>query len=123
MKKDKAQLAKQARFKRRKARTRANIEGRMPRMRMSIHRSLKHISVQVIDDAKHHTVLAVTEKELSAMDKKKNKTERAALVGALLAKKVQEKKITDLVFDRSGYRYQGRVKALADAAREAGLQF
>ncbi|MGB0757781.1 MAG: 50S ribosomal protein L18 [Patescibacteria group bacterium] len=113
----------QARFKRRKARTKHQIVSTQGLPRLSVHRSLRHISAQIIDDTKHVTVVAVSEHELSDADKKKNKTERAQLLGALIGKKAQEKKIEKVVFDRSGYRYHGRVKAFADAAREAGLTF
>ena len=113
----------QERFARRQSRTRSSITVSSEKKRLSIHRSLRYMSAQIIDDAAGVTLVAVTEKELSDADKKKNKTERAQLTGALLAKKAVEKGITHVVFDRSGYKYHGRVKAFADAAREAGLTF
>lgn len=121
---NKEQQINTQRFFRRKARTKQHIiTGRTARPRLSVYRSLKHVSAQIIDDMKGITLIAATEHELSTADQKKPKTERAQLIGALVAKKALEKNITQVVFDRSGYQYHGRVKAVADAAREAGLQF
>ena len=80
-----------------------------------------HISAQIIDDSKHHTIVAAT----SVGDKKATgtMTERAVYVGEQLAKKAKAKKVTKVVFDRNGRKYHGRIKALADAARQNGLEF
>ena len=84
-------------------------------------RSLKHISAQIIDDAKAITLTAVSSVKLSKV--KQSKLEQARLVGAKLAGLALKKKITSVVFDRGSYQYHGRVKALAEAARKAGLKF
>ncbi len=119
----KEQLKNQQRFTRRKARTKFAITGRSSRPRLSVFRSLKHTSAQIIDDVNGKTLVSATENDLTDADKKLKKTERAAKVGAIIAKRAQEKKINEVFFDRSGYKYHGRIKALADAAREGGLQF
>jgi len=119
----KQHLNSNQRFVRRKSRTKFGIKSRDSKPRLSVFRSLKYISAQIIDDIKGVTLVAATEHELSAADKKLTKVERAEKIGAIIAKKAQEKKISQVAFDRSGYRYHGRVKALADAARISGLQF
>jgi large subunit ribosomal protein L18 len=92
---------------------------------MCVFRSLKHIYVQVIDDTQQHTLVSAStvDPEVSAEAADKPKRDQAAVVGEVLARRAQEAGIEQVVFDRGGYRYHGRVKALADAAREAGLQF
>ena len=94
------------------------------RFRLSISRSAKNISAQIIDDMKKVTLLSASsvEKDLKSQEKI-NKTELSKLVAQKLAKKAQEKKITKIYFDRGSYKYHGRVKALAEAARSAGLKF
>lgn len=104
---------------RRRARIRARIRGTGDRPRLAVFRGLRHISAQLIDDAKGHTLLAATDAE--AGNAGKTGKERAAAVGALIGKKAVEKKITRAVFDRRGYKYHGQVQALAEAARKAGL--
>ncbi|WP_309570119.1 50S ribosomal protein L18 [Deinococcus sp.] len=99
---------------RRKVRTAAG-----ERLRLSVYRSSKHIYAQIIDDSKGITVAAAT----SAAVKSGNKTDTAAAVGKALAAVALEKGVKQVVFDRGSYRYHGRVKALADAAREGGLDF
>jgi large subunit ribosomal protein L18 len=89
--------------------------------RLSVHRSTKHISVQVIDDAKGVTVAAASSLEKDFKGGKKS--EEASSVGKLIAERAKKAGVTDVVFDRGGYIYHGRVKALADAAREGGLKF
>jgi len=116
----KNQRIKKDRQNRRIARSRAKIFGTSARPRLAIFRSLKHISAQLIDDEKSQTLVSVHDREVSAT---KNKTDKAVLVGELIAKKATDKKIMTCVFDRRGYKYHGRVKALADKARETGLQF
>ena len=104
----------------RAARVRAKISGTAERPRLTVTVSNKHISAQLIDDVNGATIAAATTvgaKQTGTM------TELAAFVGADIAKKAKKKKITAVVFDRGGYLYHGRVKALADAARENGLEF
>ena len=100
-------------------RIRGKISGTAERPRMSVFRSNKGIYVQVIDDLAGVTLAAASSKGLEGG----TKTEVAAKVGKEIAKKAQEKGITEVVFDRNGYLYHGRVKSLADAAREGGLKF
>jgi len=92
--------------------------------RIAVYRSNKQIYVQVVDDQNRATILSASskEKEVAAVTGIK-KTEQARLVGKLLATKCKDKGIDKVVFDRSGYKYHGRVKSLADAAREGGLKF
>jgi len=104
---------------RRKRRIRARISGTADRPRMSVHRSLNQMTVQLINDASGATLTAASTKEAKA----KPNLEGAKKLGALIAKKAQKAKITSVVFDRNAYAYHGRVKALADAAREGGLTF
>lgn len=101
-------------------RIRARITGTASRPRLVVFRSLKKNYAQLIDDAKGHVLLSASD---HSFVKTGNKSERAKKVGAELAKKALEKGITACVFDRSGYQYHGRVKALAEGAREAGLKF
>jgi large subunit ribosomal protein L18 len=89
--------------------------------RLSVTRSTKHISVQVIDDAKGVTVAAASSLEKDFKGGKK--TDEASTVGKLIAERAKKAGVTDVVFDRGGYLFHGRVKALADAAREGGLKF
>lgn len=104
-------------------RVRARIEGVDTCPRLALFRGLKSVSAQLIDDVHGITLCSVTERELSAAEKKGTKTKRAECAGALLAKKAKEKKIVSVVFDRRGNKYHGRVKAFADAARQGGLEF
>lgn len=110
---------------RRHYRVRGKVEGSTSRPRLNVFRSLNHIYAQVIDDAQGHTLVAAStlDAEVKAAVNGKKKAEEAKLVGALVAKRAKEGGITEVVFDRGGYRYQGRVKALAEGAREAGLKF
>jgi large subunit ribosomal protein L18 len=98
--------------------------GTSERPRLSVFRSLNNIYAQIIDDTQRHTLVAASsvDSELRQSGKKK-KTEGARTVGLLIAKKASEKGITRVVFDRGGYKYHGRVKNLAEAAREGGLSF
>ncbi|MGA1976333.1 MAG: 50S ribosomal protein L18 [Bacteroidales bacterium] len=92
--------------------------------RVAVFRSNKQIYVQVVDDIKRVTLLSASSREKEVADKTGiKKTEQAKLVGKLLATRCKEKGIESVVFDRSGYKYHGRVKSLADAAREGGLKF
>src|SRR5215510_1101381 len=110
---------------RRKLRIRTKISGTPERPRLSVFRSSKHIYAQVVDDVKGTTLAAAStlSRDLKGTLSEDDKTAAAKKVGALIAKICLEKKIDKVVFDRNGYLYHGRVKALAEAAREAGLQF
>lgn len=120
-----ATFIKQARRVRRSFHVRGKIRRTTALPRLCVSRSLKHISAQIIDDAQGKTLAHVTTtaKDLSATLKGKTKTERAAAVGAEIARKAKEAGVERVVFDRGFARYHGRVKALADAARESGLKF
>lgn len=117
-------LSRQDRRLRIKMRLRKRISGTPEKPRMSVYRSNKQISVQVIDDVNGVTLASATSRVKEIAEQAKiTKTEQARLVGKLAAKAALEKGITTVVFDRNGYLYHGRVKALADAAREGGLKF
>jgi large subunit ribosomal protein L18 len=117
-------LTKLERRTRIRMRIRKNISGTAQKPRLAVFRSNKQIYAQVIDDLNGVTLLSAgsKEKEIAAKTGIK-KIEQAAHVGKLLAAKCKEKGIENVVFDRSGYKYHGRVKSLADAAREGGLKF
>jgi large subunit ribosomal protein L18 len=112
----------QIRFKRKK-RIRARVEGTPERPRLSVFRSNQHIYVQLVDDIKGHTLVAASTGEEELKAKYGGSVEGAKTIGTLVAKRALAKNISKVVFDRSGYLYHGRIKALADAAREAGLKF
>jgi ribosomal protein L18, bacterial type len=104
----------------RAARVRAKISGTAERPRLTVTISNTHISAQLIDDVKQHTIAAATtvgSKHTGTM------TEKAAIIGAEIAKKAKKAKITAIVFDRNGRKYAGRLASLADAARKEGLEF
>ncbi len=103
---------------RRHLRIRKRVMGTAERPRLVIFRSLKHIYAQLVDDVSQRTLLTVGDGELTG-----KKAEKAGTVGKQLAEAAKEKGIAKVVFDRAGYRYHGRVKALADGAREGGLEF
>lgn len=111
--------------KKRHLRVRKKVFGTPERPRLNVFRSNKHIYAQIIDDLKGHTLVAAStlDKELRDQIENGGNVEAAAKVGALVAKRALEKGITKVVFDRGGYKYHGRVKALAEAVREAGLEF
>ena len=106
-------------------RVRNHIAGTAARPRLNVYRSLNHIYAQVIDDNASHTLAAAStlDAELSAQLEGKSKSEAAELVGELVAKRAIEKGVKQVVFDRGGYLYTGRVQKLADGARKAGLEF
>ncbi|MEX1362006.1 MAG: 50S ribosomal protein L18, partial [Nannocystaceae bacterium] len=110
---------------RRKKRIRKTVVGTAERPRLTVFRSSKHIYAQVIDDASSSSLASASTltKALAGDLADKSKAEAAAVVGSALAKACQDKGITKVVFDRNGYAYHGRVSALANAAREAGLEF
>ncbi|MDY0200447.1 MAG: 50S ribosomal protein L18 [Bacteroidales bacterium] len=117
-------LTKQERRLKIKMRIRKRIFGTPEKPRLSVYRSNKQISVQVIDDLNGVTLVSATSRVKEIAEKAKiTKTEQASLVGKLVAEKATEKGVTSVVFDRNGFLYHGRVKALADAAREGGLKF
>jgi len=119
------QINRNEKRKKRHMRARQKLTGTPERPRLNVYRSLDHIYAQVIDDTVGNTIVSAStlDKELKdKLDKTSNK-EAAKLVGKLVAKRAQEKGIKEVVFDRGGYIYHGRVKELADAAREAGLKF
>lgn len=110
---------------RRHSRIRKKVSGTTDRPRLSVHRSLNHIYAQIIDDSHSSTLVAAStlDKDLKSETGHKGNVTMAKKVGELVAKKAVSKGIKKVVFDRSGYLYHGRVKALADGAREAGLEF
>jgi large subunit ribosomal protein L18 len=105
---------------RRHIRVRAKINGTSKRPRLSVFRSNKGIFLQIIDDSKGVTIVSVSAKEIKA---DKINIETGKKLGELVAKKAQEKKISEVVFDRGGYKYHGKIKAIADGARKGGLKF
>ena len=111
--------------KRRHRRIRTKISGTENRPRLNISRSLKHIYVQVIDDVAGHTLLSAStiDGNLAKVLEGKNKREQSTIVGKTVAERALDAGISEVVFDRGGYLYHGRVKALAEGAREAGLKF
>ena len=111
--------------KKRHIRLRKKVVGTQKRLRLSVYRSLNHIYAQIIDDMKGGTLVSASSLDSPVKELKQHKGNIATAkeVGGLLARRAQEKGIKKIVFDRGGYLYHGRVKALADAAREAGLEF
>ncbi len=106
---------------RRHTRVREKIRGSAARPRLAIYRSLTHIYGQLVDDDRGRTLVAAS--SLHVKDAKGNKSERAKAVGELLGQRAKAAGITEVVFDRGGYQYHGRVKALADAVRAVGVKF
>jgi large subunit ribosomal protein L18 len=109
----------------RHVRVRAKIEGSEARPRLSVFRSLSHIYAQVIDDSAGNTIAAAStlEAEIKGQLEGKKKSEEAKVIGTVVAQRAISKGVKQVVFDRGGFKYQGRVKALAEGAREAGLKF
>eukprot|EP01156_Anaeramoeba_ignava_P006774 Anaeramoba_ignava/a349523_12.p5 GENE.a349523_12~~a349523_12.p5 ORF type:complete len:124 (-),score=15.56 a349523_12:185-556(-) len=111
---------------RRRKQIRKKIFGTTEKPRLAIFRSLNHIYAQIIDDATQKSILTVSDlsKEVRAeLNEKSTKTDKSKIVGKIVAQKALENDIKTVVFDRGGYRYHGRVKTLAESAREAGLKF
>ncbi len=110
---------------RRRAHVRKRIVGTPERPRLNVFRSLHHIYAQVIDDSRGHTIASAStiDKEVRGQIVGMSKTEQAQVVGRVVAERALAKGVKKVVFDRAGYKYHGRVKALAEAAREAGLEF
>lgn len=119
-----AESAKESRVRRHK-RTRKKVSGSPDRLRLSVFRSLNHIYAQIIDDSRGHTIVTASslDKEFKNEKSHKGNIKTAKMVGALIAKRALEKGLKKIVFDRSGYLYHGSIKALAEASREAGLEF
>lgn len=117
-------LKKNARLKRKK-RIRKKLSGTKEQPRLSVFRSSKHIYAQIVDDTEGHTLVAASsvEKGVKEQPKFENKIDVANFVGKLLAERATDKGIKRVVFDRNGFLYHGRVKAVSDGAREAGLEF
>jgi len=114
---------KREKRQRRHKKVRAKIRGNFQRPRLCVFRSLNHIYAQIIDDEKGKVLASVSDLKMAKAKNRESKTERAKKVGKLIAQKAKEKKIEKVVFDRAGYKYHGRVKALAEAARQGGLKF
>ena len=93
------------------------------RYRITVVKSLKNISAQIIDDKKNHTIVSASSTEKDIKKNKNKKTNLSVIIGEILAKRAAEKKINRVYFDRGGYKYHGRIKAVAEGAREAGLKF
>lgn len=116
-------LSKLYRRKRIKYRIRKIVKGTPERPRMSVFRSNRQISVQLIDDIKGTTILSSSSLVKEIAEKKVNKTQQAGEVGKMIAEKAKENGINEIVFDRGGFLYHGRIKVLAESARKAGLKF
>ena len=115
---------REARYRRHR-RVRQKVSGTEERPRLCVFRSLNHIYAQIINDVQGHTLVAASsrEAEITSDGTGKSKTDKAGMVGTLLAQRAKEKKIKQVAFDRNGCKYHGRIKALAEAAREGGLKF
>ena len=109
--------------RKRHQRIRLHLAGTDGRPRLAVFRSLNHIYAQVIDDASGRTLAAASTVEKELRGSKSTKSEEAAVVGKLVAQRAKAAGVERVVFDRAGFRYHGRIKSLADAAREAGLEF
>lgn len=116
-------ITKTERRDRIRMRIRKRLSGTGSSPRLCVFRSNKEIYAQIVDDVKGTTITAASSREKENSGQKVNKTEQARLVGAAIAKKAVAAGISEVVFDRGGYLYHGRIKALAEAAREAGLKF
>ena len=116
----KIEIKKEKKY-RRANRVRAKIQGTAARPRLCVFRSHQHVYVQLIDDEKSKTILTAKDTELKKA--KRAKSDSAKEVGRLIAEKAKAKKIEKVIFDRGGYQYHGRVKAVAEGAREGGLKF
>ena len=110
---------------RRHSRVRAKVEGTTSRPRLCVFRSLNNVYAQIIDDSRGHTLTSASTLDPEIKDEAagKLKTAKAGLVGSLVAKRALSEGVNQVVFDRGGYKYHGRVKALAEAARQGGLRF
>jgi large subunit ribosomal protein L18 len=120
-----AKASRNERRKRRHQRVRRNVMGMPNKPRLNVFRSLKNIYAQVIDDLKGETLVAASslDEQIKSKSGDLTKTEQARLVGELVAERASEAGVKQVVFDRGGYKYHGRVQALAEGAREGGLEF
>ena len=118
-------LKTQVRRLRRQRRVRAKVLGTPARPRLNVFRSARHIFAQLIDDSVGHTLVAAStlDTDVRVKAKELKKSDEAKTVGKLLAQRAAEKGLKQVVFDRGGFQYHGRVKSLADGAREGGLEF
>ena len=117
-------LTKSARRNRIHLRIKKTVQGTPEKPRLSVYRSNKEIYVQVIDDVSGKTIVSASSRDKEVLDEKSdNKTDKAQLVGKLIGDRAKKAGVSTICFDRSGYLYHGRVKSLADGAREAGLNF
>ena len=121
---ERSEVKRKARLRRHR-RVRKKVEGKETRPRLSVFRSARHIYAQIIDDTLGHTLASAStlDKELKNELQGLKKREQARLVGEILARRAKSRGVTNVVFDRGGHRYQGRVRSLAEGAREAGLEF
>ena len=119
---DKKTQRKNSGYKR-KIRSRLKVKDNFSRPRLCVFRSAKYIYGQIIDNATGKTLMGVSSKDIESKNEDKGKIDISFRTGEELAKKAKDKKIDQVVFDRSGYKYHGRVKALADGARKGGLKF
>ena len=119
-----SETMRKARLRRHK-RVRKKVEGMSHRPRLSVFRSARHIYAQIIDDTQGHTLVTASTLDKELMDRLPGlkKVEQARLVGEIIARRAQAGGVTEVVFDRGGYLYHGRVRSLAEGAREAGLRF
>jgi large subunit ribosomal protein L18 len=117
-------MIKQTNHLRRTKRVRSKVLASKDKKRLTVYRSNKGIYAQIIDNRKSETLISVCDKDLSAKDSKgRSRIEKAKMLGNLMAKLAEEKKIREVVYDRGGYKYHGRVKSFAEGAREGGLKF
>jgi len=117
-------LTRKERLRKRHVHIRKRVSGTPERPRLLVRRSLRHMEASLIDDIGGHTILSVTTKAAGfASDTKESKSAQASRLGELVASRAREKGIEEVVFDRGGHPYHGRVQALAEKAREAGLRF
>jgi len=121
---ERSEVKRKARLRRHR-RVRKKVKGRDGHPRLSVFRSARHIYAQIIDDTRGHTLASAStlDKELKNELQGLKKREQARLVGETLARRAKSRGVTRVVFDRGGYRYQGRVRSLAEGARESGLEF
>ena len=116
----KLQISRDKRLKRNRSKLKkVNVD----RFRITVSKSLKNISAQIIDDNNNKTIVSASSKEKDMKSNKINKTKMSEAIGEILAKRASEKKISKVYFDRGGYKYHGRVKALAESLRKNGLNF
>jgi len=117
-------MIKETKYLKRKKRVRSKVLANKNRMRLTVFRSNKCIYAQIIDNNKAKTMIAVSDKNLSPKESKgKSRIEKAKMLGNLIAVLSKEKRINEVVYDRGGYKYHGRIKAFAEGAREGGLKF